>query len=206
VEFFSTFVQSLKDKLLRPWDRALRGRRLFLFRRQSTRVPLSRAERSAIGNEELAAALERLSAAVQEGVVARERRAADFDGALARWRASFAGRSWLEALAQLEADALRQRRNLEAPSDVWGQGWSTAVNRLRNWLAQVNTLLSNYELLRTANPVPEEVSARLTRAQREALDLKGAEEAVVWLQRNWPAPNEKVEAVFALWELGLVAS
>jgi hypothetical protein len=47
------------------------------------------------------------------------------------------------------------------------------------------------------------VAVRLTRAQREALDLPAAAEAMAWLERNWPAPGEKVEAVFALWELGL---
>ena len=203
VECYQSFVPILKDKLLRPWDRALRGRRLFLFRRQSVRVPLSRAERSAIRSDDLGTALERLETTVREGVAARERRAADFEGALAKWRASFAGRSWLDALARLESDALRQRRDLEAASDVWDQGWSEAVGRLRNWLAKTNTLLSNYERLLSANPSVEEVSARLTRTQRETMEPTVAGEAVIWLERNWPAPSEKVEAVFALWELGL---
>jgi hypothetical protein len=144
-----------------------------------------------------------LETAVREGVAARERRAADFEGALAKWRASFAGRSWLDALARLESDALRQRRDLEAASDVWGQRWSEAVGRLRNWLAKTNTLLSNYEPLLSANPSVEEVSARLTRTQRETVEPTVAGEAVIWLERNWPAPSEMVEAVFALWELGL---
>jgi hypothetical protein len=57
-----------------------------------------------------------------------------------------------------------------------------------------------------ADPVPEEVSVRLTRAEREALDQWGAEESVVWLEQHWPAPSERVEAIFALWELGLPVS
>jgi hypothetical protein len=205
IETYQTFLHALRDNLLRPWDRALRGRRLLLFRRQSVRVPLSRAERSAIRNDELAAALEQLSAGVQEGALARGRRAADFEGALARWRASFAGHSWLDALERLEADSLRQRRDLEAACATWNQGWSRAIGRLRQWLAKTNALLSHYEPLLSANPAPEEVSVRLTRAEREALDLNGAAEAIVWLHWNWPAPSEKVEACFALWELGLAA-
>jgi hypothetical protein len=43
----------------------------------------------------------------------------------------------------------------------------------------------------------------LTRGQREAIDLKGAQEATGWLRRNWPAPGAQVEALFALWELGV---
>jgi hypothetical protein len=203
---FREFVQALRDELLTPWDRALRGRHLLLFRRQMVRVPLSRAERSAIRNGELAAALERLAAAVREGGAARGHRAADFAGALSRWRAWLAGRSWLEGLARLEADALRQRQDLEAAYHVWDGEWSQAHERLGGWLAKVGGLLKDYEPLLAADPAPEEVSARLSRAQREALDLAGAEEAVAWLQRHWPAPGEKVEALFALWELGLAAS
>lgn len=206
VECYQPFVHTLRDKLLRPWDRALRGRRLFLFRRQSVRVPLSRAERSAIRSDELGAALERLETAVRDGVTARRRRAADFEGALARWRSSFAGRSWLDALARLESDALRQRRDLEAASDAWEQGWTGAVDRLRDWLAKTNALLSNYEQLLSTNPFVEEVSVRLTRMQRETMEPTVCGEAVLWLERNWPAPSEKVEAVFALLELGLAGS
>jgi hypothetical protein len=147
-----------------------------------------------------------LETAVREGVTARRRRAADFEGALARWRVSFAGRSWLNALARLESDALRQRRDIEAASDVWDQGWSEAVDRLRNWLAKTSTLLSNYDPLISANPSVEEVSARLTRTQRETMEPTIGGEAVNWIQRNWPAPSEKVEAAFALSELGLADS
>jgi hypothetical protein len=206
VACYQTFVHTLRDKLLRPWDRALRGRRLFLFRRQSVRVPLSRAERSAIRSDELGAALERLEAAVRDGVTGRKRRAADFEGALARWRVSFAGCSWLDALARLESDALRQQRDLEAASDAWDQGWTEAADRLRDWLAKMNALLSSYEQLLSTNPFVEEVSARLTRMQREAVEPTVCGEAVLWFERNWPSPSEKVEAVFALLELGLADS
>jgi hypothetical protein len=203
VECFGDFVQSLREKLLRPWDRALRGRHLLLFRRGAVRLPLSRAERSAIRNKDVGAALERLSAVVEQGVAARGQRGADFDGALARWRTWFAGRSWLEALERLEADALRQRRQLETDYDVWDRGWSQAADRLRDWLTKIDSLLKSYEPLMLAGTAPEEVSVRLTRPQREELDASGAEEAVAWLQGNWPSPSETVEAVFALWELGL---
>jgi hypothetical protein len=57
-----------------------------------------------------------------------------------------------------------------------------------------------------ADSAPEELSARLTRGQREALDLQDAEEAVAWLRRNWPMPSDNVEALFALWEMGLTDS
>jgi serine/threonine protein kinase len=202
VELFWEFVQSLKDNLLRPWDRRLRERRFLFFRRRAIRLPLSRDERSAIRNDELRAALKQLSAAVHEGVVARGRNATGFEAALARWRAWFGGRSWLDALARLEAEALRQRQNLEAGYRAWDQAWSRSVNRLSQWLTEVDTLLEKYQPLLSVDAVPEEVSVRLTRAQRELLDLSGAEEAVVWLQRNWPPPGETVEAVFALWGLG----
>jgi hypothetical protein len=137
-------------------------------------------------------------------VVARGQRAADFEAALARWRAGFAGRSWLDALARMEGDALRQRQELEARDEEWDEGWARADGRLRDWLAKTNALLEGYASL-LAEDAPEEVSARLSRAQREALDLPGAEEAVAWLEQNWPAPGESAEAVFALWELGLDA-
>jgi hypothetical protein len=202
VELFWEFVRSLKDNLLRPWDRRLRERRFLLFRRRAVRLPLSRDERSAIRNDELRAALEQLAAAVHRGAGARERNAAGFETARARWRTWLGSRSWLEALASLEAEALRQRQNLESAYDAWDRAWSRSVNRLSDWLTEVDTLLEKYKPLLSVHAVPEEVSVRLTRAQRELLDLSGAEEAVVWLQRNWPPPGEAVEAVFALWELG----
>jgi hypothetical protein len=58
-----------------------------------------------------------------------------------------------------------------------------------------------YDPLLAAAATPKEVTARLTRAQREALDPEAAGEAVTWLRQNWPAPAELVEARFALWEL-----
>jgi len=66
--------------------------------------------------------------------------------------------------------------------------------------------LSNYEQLLAANPSIEEVSARLTRMQRETVEPAGCGEVVLWLEQHWPAPSEKVEAVFALLELGLADS
>jgi hypothetical protein len=205
IDVFQDFIHGLKDKLLTPWDRALRGRYLLLFQRQTVRMPLSRSERSAIRNDEPAAALERLSNAVRGAIAARGQRAADFAGALARWRASVAGRSWLDAVLRLETEALQQRHVLEGQSALWDQCWSWAEDRLGRWLETVHAVLANYEPLLSANGGPDEVNARLTRAQREALDVRGAEEAVSWLQTNWPAPSERIEAVFALWELGLGA-
>jgi hypothetical protein len=203
VESFRQFVAALCEKLLRPWDRALRGRNFLFFRRHVVRLPLNRAERLAIRNTEMKATLEQLSATVQQGVTARAQRAADFSGALARWRSWFAGRSWLDTLGRLEADALRQRQELEAADDVWDRTWAEFVDRLGRWLKEIDALLDNYEPLLSAEDAAEEVSVRLTRPQREALDPGGAEEAVAWLGRNWPAPSERGEAVFALWELGL---
>jgi hypothetical protein len=203
VESFRHFVGALREKLLRPWDRALRGRHFFFFRRRFVRLPLNRAERLANRNTERRAALEQLSAVVHQGTTARARRAADFAGALARWRSWLAGRSWLDTMGRLEADALRQRQDLEAADEGWDQSWSRVVDRLGNWLTKMDALLDHYEPLLWARGAPEEVSVRLSRAQREALEASGAEEAVAWLGRNWPAPSERVEAVFALWELGL---
>jgi hypothetical protein len=117
-----------------------------------------------------------------------------------------AGRSWLAALAQLETEALRQRQGLEARFDAWDRDWSASLNRLRDFLAQVNTLLRPYDPLLSANPAPEELTIRLTRAQRDALSLQVAGEAITWMEQNWPAPDENMEAVFALWELGLADS
>jgi hypothetical protein len=203
VESFRHFLAALREKLLRPWDRALRGRHFFLFRRRAVRLPLNRAERSAIRNTELRAALEQLSAVVHHGIQARAKRAADFAGAVARWRSWLAGRSWLDTLGGLEADALRQRQEVEASDEGWDESWSRAVDRLRDWLTKMDALLKHYEPLLAAKGAPEEVSVRLSRAQREALDSSGAEEGVAWLGQNWPAPSETVEALFALWELGL---
>jgi hypothetical protein len=49
----------------------------------------------------------------------------------------------------------------------------------------------------------DEVMVRLTRSQREALDLQAVEETAGWVGENWPAPGERVETVFALGELGV---
>jgi hypothetical protein len=62
--------------------------------------------------------------------------------------------------------------------------------------------LNSYDSLFAAAPDEEEVTARLTREQKEALILPEVERALAWLQENWPMPSEQVEAVFALWELG----
>jgi serine/threonine protein kinase len=203
VASFREFLRALGDKLLTPWDRALRGRHLLFFRRQAVRVPLSPAERLAIRSTEIRATLEQLVAAVGKGVAVRRQRAADFESALARWRAWHAGRSWLAALAQLETEALRQRQELEACFDAWDHEWSAVLDRMRNFLCRVNTLLGAYDPLLSASSAPEEVSARLTRAQRETLKLPVTDDAVAWLQQHWPPPGEKMEAVFALWELGM---
>ena len=64
-------------------------------------------------------------------------------------------------------------------------------------------LLRAYDSLLAATSAPDEVTVRLTRAQREALDLRAAEGAAAWLRENWPAPGDRVEAVLALRELGL---
>jgi hypothetical protein len=103
----------------------------------------------------------------------------------------------------LETEALRQRRELEVRSEAWERGWSESADCLRDYLARVDAVLRPYDPLLSAKGAPEEVSARLTRAQREALDLHAVEEAVTWLRRSWPPPSDTVEALFALWELGL---
>src|SRR5262249_29363790 len=82
VRSLGAFLLTLRENLLTPGDRALRGRRLLLFRRQSARVPLSPAERAAICNEEVEASLARLAAAVRGGAAASRQRAADFEAAL----------------------------------------------------------------------------------------------------------------------------
>jgi serine/threonine protein kinase len=206
VDSLRQFLSSLRDKLLVPWDRGLRGRRFFLFRRHATRVPLNPRELLAIRSEEIGSDLHRLEAAVRKGSASRQRRAADWESALTRWRAWHAGRAWLGALGQLETEALQQREALEARFAEWDQQWLGVLDGLQNFLAQVNDLLHAYEPLRSPQPTVDELSIRLTRSQRERLDLRIAEESLTWLQQNWPAPNEKMEAVFALWELGTADS
>jgi hypothetical protein len=199
---FQEFVTALRDRFLTPWDRALRHRRLLLFGRKAVPVTLSRAERAAVRDEDIAVAQGRLESVVQQGAAARRQRIQDFEGSLAQWRAWCSGRSWLDPLNRLEEEALRQQKELEAACQHWDGGWAEAVGRLRRFLAEVAAVLKVYEPLTAAGAAPEEVTARLTRAQREALDLAGAEEAAAWLRQNWPAPGERVEAAFALAELG----
>jgi hypothetical protein len=199
---FRDFVTTLGDELLTPWDRALQGRRFLFFRRRAAAVPLNRAERMAIRDAEIMAALERLASAVQESVAVRQQRARDFEQALFGWRSWCAGRAWLDAVTRVEADALRQQQEVEAACGDWDRGWSRAVDRLQEGLARVQGILRPYDPLRTTGAARQEVTARLTRVQRAALDLEAAEEAVAWLEQHWPGPGEKVEARFALWELG----
>jgi serine/threonine protein kinase len=204
VRLFQEFLGGLQDKLLTPWDRALRARRLLFFRRKAARVPLSRPERSAIRDGEMGPALERLAAAVRQGAEAQQQRARDFESSLAQWRTWCSGHPWLESVALLEADSLQQRQDVEAACGLWDGRWSEAIDRLSQCLTRVTALLRAYDPLLTGGPTPEEVTVRLTRAQREGLDLRAAEGAANWLRPNWPAPGDKVEAVFALRELGLV--
>jgi hypothetical protein len=196
------FTATLKDKLLTPWDRGLRRRALLLFRRRAVQVPLSRAERLSVRTEDIEAALARLEEVVEKDRTAREQRKRDFDRVLASWRAWCSGRSWLGAVARLEAEAVRQWRDLEAACAAWDAEWEEAVDQLREYLAATAVVLRPYDRLLAPEPV-EEIYVRLTRAQREALDLSGAEEALGWLEPNWPSPGDRLEGLFALWELGL---
>jgi serine/threonine protein kinase len=205
-EFLRTlkeFITNLKEKLLTPWDRALRTRRMVLFRRNVARVPLSRSERAAIRDGELAAALEGLTAAVQQSVEAHRQRGLAFDASLAKWRTWCAGHAWVESVRQLEIEAGRQRRDLQDRCATWDEGWSEATDNLHRFLNQITSVLHGYEPLLSSAKTPEEVSVRLTRAQRESLDLQSADQVARWFKENWPRPSDRVEAVFALWELGV---
>jgi hypothetical protein len=84
----------------------------------------------------------------------------------------------------------------------WDGHWARAADRLRTFSSRVSAVVAPYDPLLASRPAVEEISVRLTRAQRESLDLAVADEAVGWIGDNWPPPGEKVEAVFALWELG----
>jgi hypothetical protein len=203
---FRKFTASLKDRLLTPWDRGLRARSLLLFRRRAVSVPLSRAERAAVGNAVVGAALGRLCGAVREGMSAHEGRGRDFERVLARWRAWCSGRSWLGAVSRLEDEAVRQWHEVEAVCAAWEKEWDGKIERLRTCLAEIDTLLKGYDGLLTAGAAEEEVYVRLTRGQREGLDLHGAEEVVAWLEQAWPPPGDRLECLFALWELGLTGS
>jgi hypothetical protein len=103
----------------------------------------------------------------------------------------------------MEAEAVQQWHDLEALSAAWAEQWDRAVARLRRCWEEIDTVLAAYNDLLSAGPAPEEVYVRLTRAQREALDLPGAEEAVAWLEDHWPPPGDRLESLFALLELGL---
>ena len=187
------------------WNRALAIRRFFLIRRNVVAIPLSRPEYQAIRNEDTSAALEKLVQAVEQSLAARQRRAQDFAATLARWRTWCAGRSRLEAITELETAAVRHREQIEAASADWYQGWAIAVGRWRACLMQTQAVLRLYEPLFSADPAAEEVSVRLSRAQREAIDLPAAEAAAAWLRQNRPSPSETAEATFGLWELGVWA-
>jgi hypothetical protein len=203
VGLFLEFLNALRDKLLTPWDRALRARHFFLFRRTAAHMPLSRAERAAVRDRETGAALETLVAAVREGAEARQQRAQEFENALAQWHTWCSGHPWLDSVAQLEADALRQRQDVEAHCGLWERGCAEAVGRLRQCLIETSMLLRAYDGLLAGGAAPDEVTVRLTRTQREGLDLRAAEGAAAWLRQNWPAPGDRVEAGLALRESGL---
>jgi serine/threonine protein kinase len=197
------FLRVLQDKLLTSWDRALRPRHLLFFRRQAAHVPLSRAERAALRDEEVSVALEKLAGAVRQSSEQRAQQIRAFEHALAQWRNWCSGHAWLEAVVHLEAEALRQRYEVDAHCDAWDRAWSEAAWQLRQCLTRITNLLHAYEPLLTMQAPLDEVSARLTRAQREALDLRTAENAMAWLEQHWPPPSDVVEAILALWELGV---
>jgi Protein kinase domain len=202
LKVFDEFQSAVRERLLTPWGRALRIKQFLVFRRNAVHVSLSRGERAVIRNAEIADALERLAEAVRQGLAVRQERARDFARAQTRWRTLRVGGLWLAAVDQLEAEALRQRQNVESRCASWDQGWRDAIGRLRVCLGRLDALLRAFDSSFTARAAPDEVTIRLTRAQREALDAQAAEEAADWLRENWPAPGDRVEAVFALWELG----
>jgi hypothetical protein len=203
VRLLMDFLGTLNDRLLRPWDRALKVKRLFLFRREVVRLPLGRAERLAVRDQELGAALDGLEATVRKAVIAGQQRARDFEAALAQWQVWCAGRCWIDALAQVEADALRQRERVSEEAAAWYQGWTTAARYLRDFWAGTRAVLQAVDAKLAADPGAEEISIRLSRTQRNALDPQAARDAATWLQQHWPAPSERVEALFALWDLGI---
>jgi hypothetical protein len=206
VAVYCDFTANLRDKLLTPWDRALRSRVLFVFRRRAVSVALSRDERAAIHNEETHLALARLRASVQESDAACQERGRDFNRVLGRWQAWRSGRAWLGAIEGLEADALQQWQELADTARAWDAQWTRMSNRLHEWMKSIEETLSLYDRLLSVQPPAEEVQARLPRSRREALPLCGAEEAVAWLECNWPPPGDRLESLFALWELGLSAT
>jgi len=202
---FQDFLRAAGERLLTPWRRALRTRQLLFFRRSAVPVTLSRAERAAIRNEATAGAVAYLEEAVQQGLAVRKRREEEFARALLQWRTWRAGGSWLAAVEQLEAQALQQSQDVECQSTLWAQGWAEAVRGVRVYLDRLEAILHVFDSLFRAKGAPDEITTRLTRAQREGLQTRTAEEAVGWLRENWPAPSERVEAVFALRQLGLAS-
>jgi hypothetical protein len=203
LDTFEDFLRAAGERLLTPWRRALRTRQFLFFRRNAVPVSLSRAERSAIRSEAVFEAVDLLQESARQGAAARQRRECDFARSLAHWRSWRAGGAWLAAADQLEAEALRQQRDVEAQSASWLQGWADAAGALRNYLTRFDAILRVFDALFGAKGAHDEVTAKLTRAQREGLQVEAAEGAAGWLRENWPAPAERLEAAFALWELDL---
>jgi hypothetical protein len=202
---FGSFLPALRDKLLTPWDRALKAKYLFFFRRNAAQLPLSRGERVAIRDQEMKAALDQLEGAVSQAVAVGRNRAQDFDLSLQKWRSWCAERRWLDALHQLEADAIRQRQQVEAECAAWDKGWTVALGQLRDCLTQIQAVLSRYDQLPAGETASEELTVRLIRVQRQAIDLPLAQAAAAWVQENWPGPIDRVEALLALWQFGIAA-
>jgi hypothetical protein len=197
------FLPTLKDRFLTPWDRALKTKALFFFRRNVVHLPLNHTERSSVRDAEIETVLQGLETAVQQGMAVSQQRARDFSAALEEWRSRYASHSWLDGLVRLEADALHQRQQVEECCAVWLHGWELALRQLRDCLTKIRAVLGRYDPLLSGGVLSEEVTLRLTRAQREAIDLRAVGVAAQWLQQNWPAPSERVEALLALWELGV---
>src|SRR5205814_894433 len=95
-ELLEHYLVTLKDRLVTSWDRALKVKRLFFFRRHAARLPLSRVERLAIHDAQMHKALQVLREVVERSQNARRQRAQDFEWALGKWRTWCAGRSWLD--------------------------------------------------------------------------------------------------------------
>jgi hypothetical protein len=203
---FQEFVAALRERLLTPWDRALRTKQLLFFRRNAAYVSLSRAERAAVRNSEIAEALERLVQVVRRSQVVRQQRARDFAAALNRWRTWRAGNPWLGAVDELEGAALRQRQELDARCASWDQEWEETVGCLRAFFEHLGAILRPFDSSLADKSAPEEVTLRLSRARREGLDLPAAEQAESWIRQHWPPPADRMEAVFALWDLGVTSS
>src|SRR5262249_4184181 len=174
---FQDFLRAAGERLLTPWRRALRTRQFLFFRRTTVPVTLSRAERAAIGNEAIAGAVASLEEAVQQGLAVRKRREEEFTRALLQWRTWRADGSWLAAVEQLEAQALQQSQDVECQSMLWAQGWAEAVRGVRVYLDRLEAILRVFDSLFRAKGAPDEKTTRLTRAQREGLETRKAEEA-----------------------------